>query len=286
MDFAAPALVELGLYLRGERYAFYNCPHLQRTCMRCAASMPEIAARRIPDGIFRLRMINLRERRRFSKQRARCSGTARSCAVLSVLRARAMRSSSTPAIPRLATIACSSAPTYRFVRALSGRSFGRVVDVGTGSGAAGILCSAHASEVVLADINPAALRAARTNLALNGAHAEIVHSDITRGRLQQPSTPSLPTRPSWPTRRAASIDGGGAHRAAAVDGKIAHACHAARSYCSGAADHQRARVLAGHSHLCLRRACTRGRTSDPAFFGEELGRPGYAGAASRRCCSP
>lgn len=79
--------------------------------------------------------------------------------------------------------------TYRFVRALRGviaqlddhRPL-RVIDVGCGTGAGGLFCArelgSRLAELVLADINPAALRYAAINAALNGiANVDIVQSD-------------------------------------------------------------------------------------------------------------
>ncbi|MBB2959650.1 class I SAM-dependent methyltransferase [Methylobacterium sp. R2-1] len=60
----------------------------------------------------------------------------------------------------------------------------RVADIGCGSGAAGILVAKRApeAEVVLVDINPAALRAARHNARLAGVqNAHPVHSDMLTG---------------------------------------------------------------------------------------------------------
>lgn len=58
----------------------------------------------------------------------------------------------------------------------------RAVDVGCGSGAGGILIAPHCESVVLADINPRALRYAAINAALNGVeNVECVQSDVLRG---------------------------------------------------------------------------------------------------------
>ena len=59
---------------------------------------------------------------------------------------------------------------------------GRVVDVGAGSGAGGMSVAPYASEVVLCDISDAALRAARTNRALNPRPSvSITHSNVLAG---------------------------------------------------------------------------------------------------------
>jgi methylase of polypeptide subunit release factors len=73
--------------------------------------------------------------------------------------------------------------TYRFcafVRRSLGRA-GRLVDVGTGSGAGGIVAAALAKSVVLSDVNPRALRCARVNAAVAGVAADIVESDLLDG---------------------------------------------------------------------------------------------------------
>ena len=59
--------------------------------------------------------------------------------------------------------------TYRFISFLDREvtEVGRAVDVGCGTGAAGLLLAARAERVVLADLNPLALRFARVNAALD-----------------------------------------------------------------------------------------------------------------------
>lgn len=54
----------------------------------------------------------------------------------------------------------------------------RLVDVGCGSGAGGLSAAPLAERIVLADINPAALRLARVNAALAGTPVEVVQSDV------------------------------------------------------------------------------------------------------------
>lgn len=73
--------------------------------------------------------------------------------------------------------------TYRFIALLrrSLRPAGRVVDIGAGSGAGALSVLDRAHHVVLADINPHALRLARINAALAGVAAEVVHSDVLAG---------------------------------------------------------------------------------------------------------
>lgn len=78
--------------------------------------------------------------------------------------------------------------TYRFVAALRRhvRPAQRLVDVGCGTGAGGLSMLDRAERVVLADINPAALRFAHINSAIAGvpdhaATVERVESDVLSG---------------------------------------------------------------------------------------------------------
>jgi methylase of polypeptide subunit release factors len=70
--------------------------------------------------------------------------------------------------------------TYRFC-AFVRREFtrcDRVVDVGCGSGAGGLVAASRAESVVLADVNARALRFAAVNAALAGTPVELVESDV------------------------------------------------------------------------------------------------------------
>jgi len=73
--------------------------------------------------------------------------------------------------------------TYRFA-ALLRRSVGeasRVVDIGCGSGAGGLVLAGRGRSIVLGDINPQALAFARLNAALANVDAEVVESDVLAG---------------------------------------------------------------------------------------------------------
>jgi len=71
--------------------------------------------------------------------------------------------------------------TYRFCAAIErlGRRAARVVDIGCGSGAGGILAGPGAERLVLADVNDEALAHSRVNAALAGrTGVEVVRSDV------------------------------------------------------------------------------------------------------------
>jgi methylase of polypeptide subunit release factors len=76
--------------------------------------------------------------------------------------------------------------TYRFVAAIRRhlRPARRLVDIGAGSGAGGLIARDRAAHLVLADINPRALRFARINAAIAGAAddaIDFVISDVLAG---------------------------------------------------------------------------------------------------------
>lgn len=79
--------------------------------------------------------------------------------------------------------------TYRFVAFLKrelpkGKRFGRILDLGAGSGAGGLSIEGQGQVVVLADSNEAALEMARINASMNpgrGAKIEFAVSDLLRG---------------------------------------------------------------------------------------------------------
>lgn len=65
--------------------------------------------------------------------------------------------------------------TLRFLRALKSLPppYGRLIDVGTGSGVAGLWLARHAREVVLSDVSATALAFTQVNMALEGAGAHV-----------------------------------------------------------------------------------------------------------------
>jgi methylase of polypeptide subunit release factors len=72
--------------------------------------------------------------------------------------------------------------TYRFAAFLRRNAAGarRLVDIGCGGGAGGLVLSDRAEHIVLADVNAKALAFAAVNAALAGIEAEIVQSDVLR----------------------------------------------------------------------------------------------------------
>lgn len=119
------------------------------------------------------------------------------------------------AFPTVDTDAVFFGPdTYRFLSFLEreGTLASHVVDVGSGSGAAGIVASRHARVVTLADINARALEYARVNVALARApNVAIVESDVLAGVHQEidlvVSNPPFMRDPLGRSYR----DGGGGH---------------------------------------------------------------------------
>ena len=82
-----------------------------------------------------------------------------------------------------------------------GRARGRVLEVGTGSGLIAVLCARQGAEVVATDINPHAVRLARSNAARNGVRIEALEADLFEGvsgsfDLVVFNPPYLPTAPS------------------------------------------------------------------------------------------
>lgn len=71
--------------------------------------------------------------------------------------------------------------TYRFASFLLAHAparIGALVDVGCGTGAGGLLLADRAAFVQLLDVNETALRFARVNCQINGAHARVARSDV------------------------------------------------------------------------------------------------------------
>jgi methylase of polypeptide subunit release factors len=76
--------------------------------------------------------------------------------------------------------------TYRFARVIESNlrhkpgRLGRVLDVGCGTGAGGVVVAKHSrcDELIMTDINATALQLARVNADAAGVKATIIHSDL------------------------------------------------------------------------------------------------------------
>ena len=63
-------------------------------------------------------------------------------------------------------------------RAVQKYAFGKVLDLGTGSGIQGITAALNKCEVTFADVNPAAIECAKKNAIANGVKGHFVKSDM------------------------------------------------------------------------------------------------------------
>jgi SAM-dependent methyltransferase len=190
--------------------------------------------------------------------------------------------------------------TYRFVRFLRhslGRA-GTLVDVGCGSGAAGILMARAAEAVILSDINPTALAFARVNARLAGVSATFIESDVL-SKISQPIDVVIANPPYMKdSARRLYRDGGGRH-GEALSLRIAREALQRLPVGGRLMLYTGAPVVAGRdilatalSELCRGAgACFEYEELDPDVFGDELGEPGYedveriaaVGLNARRC---
>jgi methylase of polypeptide subunit release factors len=103
--------------------------------------------------------------------------------------------------------------TYRFASFLERHAPGaeRLVDIGCGSGAGGLLLSKRVRSVVLGDVNRRALDLARVNAALAGVAVELAESDVLAG-VSGPVDLAIANPPYLrDDLRRQYRDGGGAH---------------------------------------------------------------------------
>jgi len=188
------------------------------------------------------------------------------------------------AYPTLAEYAVFFGPdTYRFASLLK-REIGaarRVIDVGAGSGAGGLVLADRVEHVVLADINEKSLSYSRVNAALNGCKAEIVSSDILDGiRGEYDLVISNPPYLADPQGRA--YRDGGAELGTSLGARIVEQAMARLAPGGRLLLYTGAPVVAGED--LFRRAITgllggskwRYEELDPDVFGEELDSPAYA----------
>jgi hypothetical protein len=174
--------------------------------------------------------------------------------------------------------------TYRFLRVIRAfvatRDPGRVVDVGAGSGAGG-LCT-RAQDLVLADINPSALAAARTNLAINGARATAVHSDIL-ANVDGPIDTVIANPPFMADARGRAYRDGGGRIGTGVACRIVAQALTRLSAGGALLLYTGAPIAAGRDLLAealgefhhARVASWSYEEIDPDIFGDELSEPAY-----------
>ncbi len=162
---------------------------------------------------------------------------------------------------------------------------GRVVDVGCGSGAGGIVLAPRARKIVLSDINPLALRYARVNalLAQVEDQIEIVESDVLRA-VEGPLDLVVSNPPYLADHRGRVYRDGGGPRGIDLSVRIAREALARLSsggrlllYTASPIEDGRDPLREALEPLLARAAFTYAEL-DPDVFGEELDQPAYASA--------
>ena len=179
--------------------------------------------------------------------------------------------------------------TYRFadfIRAeLTGDDrIGRLVDIGSGSGAGAITAAGwcEPDQIVMTDINPAALRLASVNAAHAGMHVEAVLADGLEGvdggiDLALANPPYIVDASERAYRHGGDLHGGQLSLEMSVAAMDRLAPGGRLLLYTGAA------IIAGRNpllseleRLAAERACeVTSRELDPDVFGEELSRPEY-----------
>lgn len=175
--------------------------------------------------------------------------------------------------------------TVRFVDFVrrSGARGQRLVDVGCGGGAGGIMAHDVAAEIVLADVNESALEHARVNAALAGAAVEIVRSDVLRDVTGDIDI--VIANPPYMLDDASRTyrDGGGSY-GEAVAVRIAREAFERLSPCGTLLIYTGAAIVDGVDTFLRAVAPVLDEHAasfdyvelDPDVFGEELDRPAYA----------
>ena len=177
--------------------------------------------------------------------------------------------------------------TYRFARFIADQmpriaQPRRILDMGAGSGAGGIVASrlARNAEIMLVDVNPAALRLARINAEAAGVDAEILQSSSVPGRADL-----IVANPPYmidPDRRAYRDGGGLLGGALALDWAsqaldVLEPGGTLLLYTGAAVVTGRAPLIDSLEEACAaREAAFRLEELDPDVFGEELETPAYA----------
>lgn len=174
--------------------------------------------------------------------------------------------------------------TYRFVdfiksELVSARS---LLDLGCGSGAAGIAASVHCEQVTLTDVNAVALRYARVNAALAGTRVTVHESDVMAGVVEPVDVVVANPPYMRDTAGRAYRDGGGTH-GEALTLRIARESLSRLPRGGTLLLYTGAAVVAGRDVLrdALKEICAAAdatclyRELDPDVFGEQLEEPGY-----------
>ena len=177
--------------------------------------------------------------------------------------------------------------TYRYAALLlrSVERAGRVVDLGCGSGAGGILLAPRARRIVLSDVNPLALRYARVNAALAGVEdrVEVVESDVLAA-VAGPLDLVVSNPPYLADDRGRVYRDGGGPRGIDLSVRIARESLARLGPGGRLLLYTASPIEDGHDPLraalepLLARATFSWTELDPDVFGEELERPAYAAA--------
>ena len=185
MDVASEALLELGRVLRARGYRFVSVTPSTHARVRARAkpdsrgaslrdvfgwSLP-FAAEDLPAPVLELMQA--------ADVCEPCGDNLRSQVRFSTLGERLFVHSRYPTLDARSVF--FGPDSYRFAAVLDrwlDEDHGRLVDVGCGTGVGGIVASRCAREVILADVNPEALRFATINAALAGERVVCRQSDV------------------------------------------------------------------------------------------------------------
>lgn len=184
------------------------------------------------------------------------------------------------AFPTIAADAVFFGPdTYRFVawlRRVCPRDVGRLVDVGCGSGAGALALRDRARELVLADVNPAALRLAAVNAALGGRDVTLAVSDVLDA-VDGPVDLVIANPPYLVDDAQRAYRHGGDGLGTALAARIVRESLPRLSPGGRVLLYTGTPIVEGRPVLDLGDARATWEELDPDVFGEELDRPVYAG---------